>query len=198
MPRLPRFLAWLLLCAPACTLTGTDVEPPLPLEPVSGQPTVAYQLDGLPVVANNSFDLGTIFVSFFAGNREYPVEAELLADSTLVLSAIDSQRDQSGGDDRLQKVQHGLQVQVPRFRGVGSYAQLAVQFAERTRPAPDQPWREGRTLTAAPGAAQRFTVTEWKPAERQLRGTFELTLLDSATGQRRTIKEGWFFALTRY
>ncbi|MCC3159323.1 hypothetical protein LJ737_18925 [Hymenobacter sp. 15J16-1T3B] len=195
----------LLLCAPAlaatltaCTLTSTDVEPTPPQEPVSGQATVSYRLDGQPVVANNYSNLGDIFLlAVPLLNRKFPVEATVWEDSTLVLAAIDAQRPTEESQPTPQQVRHDLVLRVPGFHGVGTYTSFEASFAEQRRDARQQ-WQSGPELLAAPGAPQRLTVTEWTPDRREVRGTFELVLLDGGSGQRRVVSDGWFFALTRY
>ncbi|GAB2952129.1 hypothetical protein GCM10027048_16470 [Hymenobacter coalescens] len=179
----------------ACTFTSTEVEPSPPQKPVSGQPTVSYQLDGQPVVANNYSNLGDLFllaVPLF--NRKYPVEAVLWDDGTLLLAVIDAQRGQQAGEPNPQSVRHDLVLRVPGFQGVGTYTRFEVRFAEQRRDA-NQQWQSGPELQAAPGAPQRFTVTEWTPANGEVRGTFELTLLSPGSGQQRVVSDGWFFAL---
>ena len=163
-------LAGLLLAG--CRLTATDVEPALPAGRVDSSPTLVYRADGLPVVANNSVNLGTILVAFLGGRDA--VRAEVGYDSTLSIFASDVRN--LPANYRF----HNLTVTVPHFHGVGTY---------QLQPAPNSydntyfqvatydslgyaSYHAEQYLAASP--ANQLVITAWDSTSRVLQGTFRL------------------------
>lgn len=147
-----------------CTLTSEDVEPVLPAVPVRNANTVAYQLNGAPVVAHNGG--GTLF-----GRGNESVYAYFEPDSSLVIESVDQQNPSVAGT-----ALHDLRWTLPRFQGVGRYQPVPAQtsfqliFQEGPRrfdvPGPVQPLDVSRPA--------EIIVTSWDPSTQRVQGTFVL------------------------
>ncbi|WP_375417422.1 hypothetical protein [uncultured Hymenobacter sp.] len=170
----------------ACTLTSEEVEPALPQIPVHNSNTVAYKLNGLPVVAHNA---GSVLASIFGGGRYPPVDVHFETDSSLIFTSADEQNERAPG-----LVVHALQWQLTRFRGVGSYrpgpAETTFQLYTYDAGRNTQPTGPVQQLDLSQPA--EITVTEWNPATRYVRGTFRLHFAARNGAPAAALSEGAF------
>ena len=188
LTRFPLLLLLLALSAlTGCTILADDVEPALPAVPVYQSNTVAYQLNGLPVVAHT---YGTLISAIFSfGSRSKPVAGFLYPDSTLVIGAVDEQNYVRAGS-----VRHNLEWELLHFRGAGRYRPgPAATFVQLdTRDAANSAWLSGprQPLTAQPLA--EVVVTDWDPATQHIRGTFALRLAAAGGAPAADLRQGRF------
>ena len=184
--RLPIFLLALSGLS-GCTLTADDVEPALPSVPVFQTNTVAYQLNGLPVVAHN---YGTLISAIFSfGSRSRPVDGFLSADSTLEIGAVDAQNYIGAG-----AVRHGLEWQLLHFRGVGRYIIVPGNTFLHidTRDAANQEWITGLRQPLAAQLAAEVVVTSWDPATQRISGTFAMRFAAAGSAPAANLHDGRF------
>ncbi|MBH8569619.1 hypothetical protein KB206_12040 [Microvirga sp. STS02] len=185
----PRFPIFLLALSglTGCTLTADDVEPALPSVPVLQTNTVAYQLNGLPVVAHNYSSLISAIFSF--GSRSLPVDGFLYPDSTVVIGAVDDQNYIGAG-----ALQHGLEWQLLHFRGVGRYAVVPghTVFQVDTRDAANKEWINGPSQPLAAQPAAQVVVTAWDPATQHISGTFTMRFAAAGSAPAADLQDGRF------
>lgn len=160
------------LALAGCRLAATDVEPALPAGRVNASPTLAYRANGLPVVANNSVNIGSILIAVFGGRDA--VRAELGHDSTLSVFASDVRNLPASYSF------HNLWLTVPRFHGVGtyplqpatgSYGNTYYQVATYDSLS-QAAYHAEQYLAASP--TNRIVITSWDSTSRVLQGTFQL------------------------
>ena len=188
--------ARLLLVGPllllGCKLTTTDVEPALPAVPVNDSATLVYRANGLPVVANNSVNIGTIFLAFLGDSRavkaKWPGQGSSLS---LVGSDV---HNQPGG-----YLTHSLNMELVAFHGAGTYPLLPTMAAYpgtyyqlTTYNPTGNPLDHAEQYPVATAPAQ-VVITDWNPGTRQLTGTFTLDVAGRNNPQAPThITEGGF------
>ena len=185
-------LAALLPLASACTLTSTNVEPDLPSGQVNASNTVVYRADGLPVVAHNYADLGTVVAIFLFDPRGVAGQLEL--DSTLTIRAYDKQ---NASVPEIQN--HSIELTLLDFQGVGTYRlrtpgmthslssyQLSTRQQNPNAPSATQ------TFYPVPTAVPEVTITLWDPATKHLKGTFSFTAASTTGAQTVEITDGRF------
>lgn len=175
-----------------CKLTSAEVEPALPPGPVNGSATLVYRVNGTPVVANNSVNIGTILVAFLGGSRS--VAAKLTADSILFIQGSDI----NNQPDRYPS--HNLSLAVAKFRGpatypagtAGRYASYQTLYQVVTYDSAGHPLDHAKQYPTA-DTLNQVIITEWQPASRHLQGTFVLHVAGPNNPQKPTeISEGHF------
>jgi len=164
------FCGLLALGLGSCTLTTEHVEPALPVGQVNGDNTLVYHAAGVPVVAHNYSTLFGVLLSFFGDGRA--VTGKLYRyDSTLVVRAADVQNTPPDGGRT-----HLLELALPGFRGVGTYAPRPADTSYRELPVPYDPQVPSPAWPLAPAVPAQVLVTRWDTATRRLQGTFRLAV----------------------
>ena len=193
-----RLFVWLPLAAwwlSGCRLTSTEVEPALPPGQVNDSATLVYRVNGIPIVANNSVDIGTILVAFLGGSQS--VAARLTADSTLSVQGSDV----NNQPDRYPT--HNLSLEIANFRGAatypvgaaGPYGYYGTVFQVVTYDSVGHPFDHAEQYPVA-GTPNQVVITGWQPATRHLQGTFVLHVAGPNNAQKPTeISEGHFDVL---
>lgn len=163
------YLSALLLAG--CSLSHTNVEPDLPNGQLNADNTLAYHINGQPVVAHNYSNLGTVLLSIFGDGRS--VVGKRFIDSTLVIRGADGQNATPAGGKN-----HVLSLTLTKFRGQGTYrlSSPATTYQELAVPY-DPAQASGRpTFTVASAAPAEVVITSWAPTTRRLQGTFRLAV----------------------
>lgn len=193
--RLGALLMWavMLQLLPGCKLTSTDVEPELPAGQVNNSSTLVYRANGVPIVANNSVNIGTFIVAIFADPRA--VAAKLSADSTLTLRSVDANNQPTG------YATHALLLEVKKFYGAGTYAinaasgpygYTATYYQVTTYTSEGNPIDHATQYPVASRPGQ-LVITKWEPGTRHIQGTFALPVAGRNNVQNPTeITEGRF------
>ncbi|QKG55546.1 hypothetical protein GKZ68_02170 [Hymenobacter sp. BRD128] len=156
-----------------CQLTSSEVEPALPAVPVAGSASLVYRANGLPVVANNSVNIGTIITAFFADPRA--VKAKWSGSGSLLLSASDVLNQPDG------YLTHTLVLELNSFHGLGTYvlaattAYPASYYQLTTYDTNGHPLDHAEQYPVA-SAPSRVVITTWDATTRHLTGTFEASV----------------------
>lgn len=184
-------VALLVSGCPGCSLTATDVEPDLPAGPVNGSNTVAYRLNGRPVVAHNYADVATAVILPWLSpiGLGQPVRALLLPTGTLTMSCVDAQNVVRPGF-----TEHFLTWQVHGFRGPGRYAAVpaATTLELRRHGGRDNPSQPGPVQPLAAAGPAIIEISEWNPTTNYVRGTFQLQFDAADTAAAASLTDGQF------
>ncbi|MGI4833660.1 MAG: hypothetical protein ACRYFK_09390 [Janthinobacterium lividum] len=156
-----------------CRLTSTEVEPALPVGPVSSSATLVYRANGVPIVANNALNLGTFLIAIFGDPRA--VVAKFPTGGNLLLRGSDVHNQPVG------YLTHSLTLELPAFHGAGAYSLLPASpqayptsyYYLTTYDGAGHPLDHAEQYPAASAPAQ-VIVTDWNPVSRHLAGTFAL------------------------
>ncbi|QKG51647.1 DUF6252 family protein [Hymenobacter sp. BRD67] len=177
----------LLLLLTGCSLTSKEIEPALPVGRIDNSDTLVYYANGLPVVANNHTDLGTVIGGIFSGSsHSRPVEGELNADNSCDIYGADEPSDRATGAKA-----HELTLHFLNFKGVGTY-QLNTAFSsyqEYILPYLSNQFISYSLDIAAPG---EVTITAWDSTNRHLQGTFQVLAIADSGKQQVALTAGSF------
>ena len=180
---LPIMSSLLLSLLVGCTLTSTEVEPDLPDGRANDSDTLVCHVDGLPVVANNYTDLGTIIVGILLDPRQVVGKVDYAG--TLTIRGIDAP---------VGTKSHTIRLSLPKFQGLGTYVLQApaTYYQEYVKPATTSGSGTTLTFTLVPTVPAQVTITGWDTATRHLQGTFLFTVATAATAPNVVITDGRF------